>query len=275
MNTCARFKIVCVAFCLAVLATTVEAKGVCILPIGDSITEQGDPGYRYALWKELTDADVSFGFVGSMRGAGNKGPSQWAEYKGHEFDSDHEGHSGWTSSDLLRGCDWELERGKLQDWLKGYTPDVVFLHIGTNDAFHLTPTDETIANIGEIIDQLRAANPAVTVFLAKIIPLCGQWEREYNPNVIAINGRIDGVAKEKSTRKSRVIVVDHYAGFDKQRDTDDEIHPNPQGQRKMAKRWADAFFAAARSNPAKFGLLRNAAPRMKCGRAITCNARYR
>jgi len=218
----------------------------------------------------MTDAGVSFDFIGSMQGAGEKGPSQWPGYKGKTFDTDHEGHSGWTSSDLLRGCDWELERGKLQDWLKNYTPDVVFLHIGTNDAFHLTPTDETITNIAATIDQLRAANPEVTIFLAKIIPLCGQWEREYNPNAIAINNRIAAVAKDKSTRKSRVIVVDHYTGFDEQRDTNDEIHPNARGQQKMAARWADAYLAAARSNPAKYGMRHNVAPRMKCGRAVTC-----
>lgn len=255
---------------ITVLANLAYAEPVRILPLGDSITEQGDPGYRYELWKQLVDAHVYFDIIGSMHGAGEKGPAQWPEHKGKAFDTDHEGHSGWTSSDLVRGCDWELERGKLQDWLKHYTPDVVFLHVGTNDAFHVTPTDETIANIGTAIDQLRAANPKVTIFLAKIIPLCGQWEREYNPNVIAINNRIHCVAKEKGTRKSRIIVVDHYSSFDKQRDTDDEIHPNAQGQQKMAARWADAFFAAARRTPTKFGIRPNAAPRMKCGRAITC-----
>lgn len=254
-------------FCGGAIADTQRVQ---ILPIGDSITEQGDPGYRFELWKRFTDAGVSCDFVGSMHGAGENGPSQWPEYKGKAFDTDHEGHSGWTSSDLIRGCDWELERGKLQDWLKIYKPDVVFLHIGTNDAFHLTPTDETIANIVATIDQLRAANPSITIFLAKIIPLCGQWEREYNPNVIAINDRIDTLAKDKSTRNSKIIVVDQYTGFDKQRDTDDEIHPNARGQQKMATRWASAYFSAAKRNPAKFGMKTYASPRMKCGRAITC-----
>ncbi len=254
-------------FCNMAIA---DVQRIQILVLGDSITEQGDPGFRYEMWKRFVDAGVSFEYVGSMQGAGEKRPAQWPAYRGREFDRDHEGHSGWTSSDLLRGCDWELERRKLQDWLKSYTPDIVFLHIGTNDAFHLTPTDETIANIAATIDQLRTANPEVTIFLAKIIPLCGQWEREYNPNVIAINDRTEGVATEKGNRKSRVIVVDQYTGFDKQRDTDDEIHPNARGQQKMAARWAHAYLAAARSNPTKYGMRRVAAPRMKCGRAITC-----
>jgi lysophospholipase L1-like esterase len=224
-----------------------------ILPLGDSITEQGEPGYRYELWKRLIDAGVAFDFVGSMKSAGDERPSQWPVYRGYTFDVDHEGHSGWTASDLVNGCDWEPQRGKLSEWLKHYSPDVVLLHIGTNDAFHMTPVSETITMISRIIDQIRFVNPNVTVFIAKIIPLCGRWEREFNAGVVALNANLEKFVKQKNSSKSPIVIVDHYSNFDPKCDTDDEIHPNANGQVKMATNWANAYLKQALYHPSKIG----------------------
>lgn len=214
-----------------------------ILPLGDSITQSDAQhlGYRYVLWKMLIDAGKQFDFVGSMNPAQGERPPGWSDYQGQAFDADHEGHSGWTAGDLLDGCSWEPEKGKLSDWLKSYTPDIVLLHIGTNDAFHMVPTDLTVEKIGAIIDLLRPANPNVTVFLAKIIPLAGEWARDYNANIVTLNGRMDGIAAAKTTATSKVVVIDQYSGFDGENDTYDSIHPSDSGAVKMAQRWADAI----------------------------------
>jgi lysophospholipase L1-like esterase len=230
-----------------------DTQPIRILPLGDSITEQGNPGYRYELWKRLIDANVSFDFVGSMQGDGSDPPAHRPAYKGKTFDCDHEGHSGWTASDIVNGCSWEADKGKLPDWLQSYTPDVVLLHIGTNDAFHLTQPGDTLKTIGAIIDQLRTANPRVIVLVAKIIPLCGQWEQEFNPLVLMMNDSLDAFANAKKTRQSPVLVVDQFAGFNPEQDTNDDIHPNVNGQVKMARVWADTLLKVVRRHPSKIG----------------------
>ncbi len=214
-----------------------------ILPLGDSITQAdaSQLGYRYFLWKRLLDAGMAFDFIGSMTAPMGEGQPSWPEYKGHSFDYDHEGHAGWTADDLLHGCSWDLDKGALPEWLKQYTPDIVLLHIGTNDVFHAIPIEKSIRDIESIIRLLQAANPKVAVYLAKIIPLCGQWAEEFNPGIIELNAHMDEIAKAMRTTDSQVIIVDQYTDFDAAQDTYDDVHPNASGEAKMARRWADAL----------------------------------
>ena len=44
-----------------------------------------------------------------------------------------------------------------------------------------------------------------------------------------------------TTSKSRIVLVDQYAGFSATADTKDGLHPNAQGEQKMAARWYDAL----------------------------------
>jgi lysophospholipase L1-like esterase len=45
------------------------------------------------------------------------------------------------------------------------------------------------------------------------------------------------LAAQKNTAQSPVVVVDHYTGFSLAIDSDDTIHANDSGERKMADRW--------------------------------------
>jgi lysophospholipase L1-like esterase len=214
-----------------------------ILPLGDSITQLGGEhlGYRFVLWKLLIDAGIPFDFIGSMRETQEERAGIETTHRGHAFDADHEGHSGWTAADLVDGCSWEPDRGALPEWLDTYTPDIVLLHIGTNDVFQSTASDATIGKIETIIDLLQESNPNVCVFLAKTIPLAGEWGKTYDSSIVELNSRIGGVAARKTTATSRVIVVDQYSGINGTVDTYDGIHPSAAGSAKMAQRWADAI----------------------------------
>ncbi|MGC9450453.1 MAG: hypothetical protein ACP5I4_03315 [Oceanipulchritudo sp.] len=91
-----------------------------IAPIGDSIT-QGDSNhksYRYHLWKKLVDVEVVSDLAGSHKGHHNGDPS-FPDYKGKDFDRDHEEHWGWRIDQILNHID---------DWLGGYTPDIALVH---------------------------------------------------------------------------------------------------------------------------------------------------
>jgi acyl-CoA thioesterase I len=198
----------------------VAGQTIRIQPLGDSITQgkrhPDEATYRRPLWKKLLAAGYKVDFVGST----NQQLDGAHFYD--DYDHNHEGHYGWKITDVLP---------MLDGWLKGYTPDISLIHLGTNDQGSNNPT-LMVENIGKIVDKLRAKNPRVTIIVAKLI----------EPSNV---GRMFGdllpaFATQKGTADSPIIVVDQDAGFISS-DTRDGIHPNPSGQEKMAVKWFDAL----------------------------------
>ena len=103
-----------------------------IMPLGDSITydmreaDLRDPrptstrtGYRSHLWYMLQNANYQADFVGSQVAGQAINPP---------FDPDNEGHPGWTSLDIAE---------RTYSYMITHQPNIVLLHIGTNDHVHL------------------------------------------------------------------------------------------------------------------------------------------
>lgn len=196
-----------------------------IMPLGDSITQGGFGSYRRNLYHKLVQAGFNVNFVGSMTRV------YLGEPPNPDYDLSHEGHWGWKASDILEGV---ASAGKLSQWLESYTPDIVLIHIGSNDMHQARDTESTISDIKSIIATLRRDNPNVVIFLAKLIP----WDNEIiNSRICALNENMDGIAEDISTAQSLVIIVDQYSGFDAVSDTSDGVHPNNQGEEKMAENW--------------------------------------
>ncbi|MBI4832209.1 MAG: cellulose-binding protein [Candidatus Lindowbacteria bacterium] len=209
-----------------------------ILPLGDSIT-QADAnhlGYRYRLWIKLIDAGVNFDFVGSSDDNYFRNP-EWPPYKGRTFDRDHEGHWGWCADEILNGPAGD-EKNKLLVWLQGYTPDIVLMHLGSNDVFHFQDAAETAGELAEIINVLRADNNRVIILLAKIIPTKSLGANE---GIEELNTQIEKMAGKMTADQSPVVIVDQYAGFKPEADIYDSIHPNQSGEEKMAAKWFEAI----------------------------------
>ena len=200
---------------------------LCILPLGDSITQSDDShvSYRYWLWNDLTEAGYEFDFVVSMNEHYNGTPN----YPDPSFDRDHEGHWGWRADEI---------NAQMPSSLSGYTPDVVLMHLGTNDAFQSNPTEETVGELAQLIEVLRSDNERVVILLAKLIPAGSQQSA-----IDDLNGRFDALASDLSTTTSPVVVVDQASGFDVNSDTFDSVHPNESGEQKMASKWFDALEA--------------------------------
>ncbi|TDI35740.1 MAG: hypothetical protein E2P03_00105 [Acidobacteria bacterium] len=210
-----------------------------ILPLGDSITQANVDhyGYRYRLWVKLVDSGVTFDFIGS----GNMnlwGNPPWPPIKGKSFDSDHEGHWGWEANEILDG---RVGEGNLASWLQDYTPDIVLMHLGTNDALHEDSTESTVQELEQIIQVLQADNPAVTILMAILIPSTDPqaWR------IPAINAEVPAIARRMQTPTSRIIVVDQWTGFDTSTNLYDQWHPNDSGEEKMAQKWFEALLAVA------------------------------
>ncbi len=196
-----------------------------IMPIGNSITQSdaNHDSYRRPLWHRLKNAGYQVDFVGSQRDNHNGPPLH------QDFDMDHEGHWGWRA-------DQELEM--MSEWVSQNRPDVVLLHLGTNDMFQNQSVSGTISEISQIIDKIRAANPQVKVLLAKVINC---WNGDVNARIVELNNQIPVLAQQKSSAQSPIVVVDQNTGFSVVDDTFDGTHPNESGESKMADRWFEGL----------------------------------
>lgn len=197
-----------------------------IYPLGDSITygdvhgSQFFPSYRYWLWNDLKSKGFDVDFIGSQHGP---------EY-GVVYDTDNDGHAGYTSA---------RELAELPTWLPGLHPDIVLLHLGTNDVLEGVPQSVTLGNIGVIITELRTGNPQVKVLLAGIIPTS---VNKTNQQIFSLNAGLAELQQQMNTETSPIILVDQYTGYDGEHDNQaGGVHPAASGEVKIAARWSAAL----------------------------------
>ena len=203
---------------------TEAGRPIRIMPLGDSITEarNGQASYRYWLWGELIAHGYDVDFVGSRQGVFEGRPRY------DDFDPDHEGHWGWHADEVL---------DQVADWTRKGRPDVVLIHLGTNDLGSGEHPANTLNDLCQIIKTLQGENPDVTVLLAKLIPAVGIDVEA----AAALNKAIAALAGRRNIPASRVVAVDMTAGFDVGDDTYDGLHPNEAGEKKMAGHWLAAL----------------------------------
>ena len=208
-------------------ADAAAAEPVRIMPLGDSIT--GSPGcWRALLWDRLQKA----GHTG-IDMVGTRGPQGC----GIAHDGDNEGHGGILGTNIA-------DQNLLPGWLAATDPDIVLMHLGTNDVWNNRSPQTILAAYSTMVDQMRAQNPAVRVLVAQILPMAPADCGECGARVTALNQAIPAWAAARSTAASPVVVVDQWTGFVPATDTGDGVHPNDAGTRKMADRWFPAVAAA-------------------------------
>lgn len=215
-----------------------------ILPLGNSITNGTATfnSYRRALWHLLDREHFDFDFIGSWNKHHMGGPVPIPD-----FDTDHDGHSGWTTGDLLVPPAWDAQRGSLARRLHGNRPDIVLLEIGINDIFKCVSADVMLNNFRSIVRVLRSSNPRVRILIGQVLPLGAAWADKalcagptYRAMIADRNERLAGFVRSNSTKHSPMTLVE-FPGFDADRDTYDSIHPNDEGEQVMARAWFEAL----------------------------------
>jgi lysophospholipase L1-like esterase len=194
-----------------------------IMPLGDSIT--AGPGcWRALLWNQLqTHGYTNIDFVGSV-------PDGGCNY-GFAYDGDNEGHGGYSATGIA-------DQNQLPPWLASAKPDIVLVHLGTNDLWGGTISTSTILTAyTKLVGQMRTANPAMKVIVAQIIPMNPPGCAGCAAGVVALDNAIPGWAAGLTTAQSPIVVVDQWTGFNTVTDTGDGVHPNDAGFQKMADRW--------------------------------------
>ena len=202
--------------------TTVPTSGTYrIMPIGDSITASEPPfdSYRRPLQQLLDQSNYDFDFVGTANGPNS------------DFDSDYEGRFGWRADEVL---------AQLPNWLDQNTPDIVLLHLGTNDLFANQSIDSTLNELEQIIDQFRERNPRVVVLTSLLIPT----NFPSNASIDAFNQQLPARVAQWDSTDSPVLLVDNNTPIDPVDHLYDGVHPNAAGEQIMAETWFDAITEA-------------------------------
>jgi lysophospholipase L1-like esterase len=191
-----------------------------IMPLGDSIT--GSPGcWRALLWNQLqANGFTGIDFVGTQ-------PPQGC---GVPYDGDNEGHGGALATGIV-------SQNQLPGWLSATKPDIVLMHLGTNDVWSNLSTATILGAYTTLVGQMRASNPAMRIVVAQIIPMNPANCAACAQGVVNLDAAVPGWAAALSTAQSPISVVDQWTGFVDATDTADGVHPNDSGNQKMAGRW--------------------------------------
>ncbi|KAF2272998.1 SGNH hydrolase [Westerdykella ornata] len=146
---------------------------------------------------------------------------------GFPFDSDHEGRPGALAIEYV-------EKNWLPDILANARPDVVVMHLGTNDMVQNKKIPDVLAAYSTLVDQMRASKPNMQIIFSQLIPMRPDMFNGANARITELNKAIATWAPQKSTQRSPIIVVDNNSGFNVTTDTYDGEHPNDSGNRKLS-----------------------------------------
>ncbi|MFE1291382.1 GDSL-type esterase/lipase family protein [Streptomyces sp. NPDC058751] len=193
-----------------------------IMPLGDSITygtgSTSGAGYRSTLYRALDEqSDVEY--VGSQWSGPAISPNS------------HEGHPGWLIGDIA---------GITDSVVTTYRPNVVLLHIGTNDMNNNVDPDGAPARLGSLIDQILRNDPKVTLLVSTIVPSAFP---ETNARITRYNAAIPGVVEARRAAGKHVRLV--RMNTVSTANLADGLHPDDRGYEKMAAAFYDGLLRAA------------------------------
>ncbi len=213
-----------------------------IMPLGDSITYGNNyydrpntatqVSYRKPLWEGLDTAGYSIDFVGWQESGTDFPP----------FDPDHQGHPGYTALQIA---------GEIYTNLEINEPEVVLLHIGTNEL--RTDTADVEYALNEIDRYENDKNVHIQVILARIINRWIGWDDPDNTNrtttqdvadTTTFNKNLQTMADARIAKGDDIIVVDMETESGiiyNSTDMTDDLHPTDTGYAKMANIWLGAL----------------------------------
>ncbi|MFC7385130.1 FG-GAP-like repeat-containing protein [Sphaerisporangium rhizosphaerae] len=206
---------------IGAMRAAAEPKDLRIMPLGDSITfgegSSNGAGYRGRLWEELKAQNgTTVNFVGS-------------QHSGPIPDNDNEGHPGWLIGDIDRITD---------NALATYQPNVVLLHIGTNDMNRDVDPAGAPGRLGSLIDRIFRDSPDVTLLVSQLVP---SSDPAVEGRIFTYNHSIPDVVAQRQNAGKHVWMVNMdtvTVG-----DLVDVLHPNDTGYRKMGHVFYDGIRA--------------------------------
>ncbi len=101
------------------------------------------------LWRKLQDAGVkNTKFVGTLPGQGC----------GFTYDGDNEGHGGFLATGIVA-------KKQLPGWLDKSHPDVVMMHLGTNDVWSNLGAANITDAFTTLVEQMRVSKKTMKILV--------------------------------------------------------------------------------------------------------------
>lgn len=208
-------------------------KKIRIMPMGDSLTEtfKGTSAYRNYLCQTLLDEGYDFDFVGISTRSNSLMPEGY------------ESHCGWG------GITIEGLLNKMDEMMK-CDSNIIMLMIGTNNFGSDQLSEELEELYRTLINKILRAKPDVYLFLACPIPGINTGNGKVQMNTINANyyaPMIKEVCKEKAALGFNVQYVDmstdgvDWESSDWDLNNYDHVHPDEQGNQKLAAHWYAAI----------------------------------
>lgn len=184
-----------------------------ILALGASIVH-GDQstdgnGFRYALRNKLIWEGNPVNYIGSQN-SGNMADGSCECYPGAKIT--------------------EVENKSKATWSQ--KPNLVLLHVGTNDCAQSDNVATAHDRLGQLIDNLFAAIPDVTIIASTLLP---NTNGVTQGNVNTYNKNIPGMIKSKQSQGKKVLYVDFSSSYFSTADIKDGLVVNT----RFHGHWAD------------------------------------
>ncbi|MFO7891476.1 MAG: Ig-like domain-containing protein [bacterium] len=243
---------------------TIQAQ-IKILPLGNSITWgkahkaapiPGEHGYRDHLYDNLVNAGYTVQFVGPQDDGSWDG--EWhdgATIEQYIPDAYFPSYSPELQPQPSNPYDIENTLDNLR--IAGKFPDIVLLHIGTNDmgsdqpitgGFRVSVQEELENLLQALLDYNEGGSSISNIFLCKIIPRAPFNDYPgVNARILDYNSTIDGIYNALSNdEQARVVTINMHAALYSNENRyygqdsgpispgEDHVHPNEEGYIKMA-----------------------------------------
>jgi lysophospholipase L1-like esterase len=145
------------------------------------------------------------------------------------FPKQHEGHGGWTISQIA---------GIADNRLSTYQPNIVLLKIGTND-INGGGSASAPNGLKNLIDQITKDVPSALLIVSSIVPI---KDDNTNTRVKTYNATIPTAVNAAAAAGKHVIFMDSYAAFVadsswKTKYMGDNLHPNDTGYVLLGQTW--------------------------------------
>ena len=185
-----------------------------LMPMGDSITagylSSTGNGYRGPLYTTLAGQVGTETFVGSQS-------------DGTMSDPYNEGYFGYQIAQITA-----LATGELNI----YRPNIITLHIGSNDLNENYEVSTAPQRLATLIDEIIAAQPDATLLVAQLIINANATTEA---RIVTYNAQIPAIVQARANQGKHIAVVSMSALTTA--DLSDGLHPNDGGYAKMATAW--------------------------------------
>jgi lysophospholipase L1-like esterase len=247
----------CLISLLMLFVSVQEAEGGTaigeIMPLGDSITEGyagTGGGYRDRLYFLLSNAADLFNFVGVL--TNNSSGTLSANGQDH-----HEGHSGYRIDQLKGNLTGLVSAAPAEDsnyaghWFDGGNgtgreavfPDMILLHIGTNDASQGRSAAQMQTELQGLLTEIKNNRPNAQVIVASLILRTDS--SNFESVQMTYNNAIPGIV---AAQGANFHFLDMHAVLGPG-DLADGVHPTQAGYDKMAAAWSNGLHAVAKVEP--------------------------